>query len=117
MDNANYPIWEEPSTEWVAELWKSHFARKAIYNAYNSWYLSEGMPRSQEVKFEAYDLSTWEKLRSFFHFKRQHAAPHAQTAALIRKVNEERYAETLKAETSVAKKSMADILPLGHKLS
>ncbi len=71
MDAANFPIWEELSTGWVAELWKSHFARQEVYDSYDSWYLRAGQQKSQEVYFEAYDLSTWEKLKMLLGIKRK----------------------------------------------
>ncbi len=68
MDDNNYPIWEIAGTEtkpgWEAEVWHSGFARKFIYDLYNSWYLRKGIPRSQEVSFDAYDLSSYDKLKA-----------------------------------------------------
>ena len=69
MDAQNFPIWEELSTGWTAELWKSHFARKEIYNAYNSWYLRAGMEKSQDIYFDAYDLTTLQKIKMLFGYK------------------------------------------------
>lgn len=66
MDQANYPIWEDLSTGWQADLWHSHFANQRIYDAYNSWYLRAGIPDSQKIDFEAYTLTTWEKIKAFF---------------------------------------------------
>lgn len=66
MDQQNFPIWEEPLSGWKAELWYSHFARKEVYESYNSWYLRSGMPRSQEIYFEANDLNLIEKIKLFF---------------------------------------------------
>lgn len=66
MDEQNYPIWEErlPTGKmWSAPVWQSHFASTEVYDAYNSWYLSEGKEKSQEVHFEAFDLTLWEKIR------------------------------------------------------
>jgi len=66
MDAQNFPIWEDLQAEWQAELWQSHFANNEVYDAYNSWYLRAGIPKSQEVSFEAYELTTIEKIRAFF---------------------------------------------------
>jgi Zonular occludens toxin (Zot). len=66
MDQVNFPIWEDLMTGWQAEVWQSHFASDLVYKSYNSWYLRAGIPRSQEVSFEAYDLSVWEKIKAFF---------------------------------------------------
>lgn len=66
MDNQNFPIWEAPLQKWEAELWQSHFASKLIYDMYNSWYLRAGVKKSQEIFFEAYDLSWGDRLTGFF---------------------------------------------------
>ncbi len=61
MDQQNFPIWEDLTTGWQAELHTSHFARSEVYNTYNSWYLRAGIPRSQDIYFEAYELDLFEK--------------------------------------------------------
>lgn len=69
MDDQNYPVWEErlPDGEmWKAPVWHSHFAKNEVYDAYNSWYLRDGIARSQEVYFEAYDLTFGEKIAALF---------------------------------------------------
>ncbi len=70
MDSSNYPIWHIEGTEtkpdWDAEVYYSAFAKKHIYDMYNSWYLRGGIPRSQDIYFEAYDLSTLSKFKAFF---------------------------------------------------
>lgn len=65
MDNSNIPVWDNEIEDYHAEVWHSHFGKKEIYNAYNSWYLRAGIPKTQDIKFEAYELSTWEKLKAF----------------------------------------------------
>lgn len=65
MDQQNFPIWEDLMTGWQAEVWQSHFASDIVYNSYNSWYLRAGIPKSQEIAFEAYDLNMWEKIKAF----------------------------------------------------
>jgi len=65
MDSNNFPIWEDLQAEWSAEVWQSHFASDEIYDAYNSWYLRAGIPKSQDISFEAYDLTTKEKCIAF----------------------------------------------------
>ena len=72
MDDQNYPIWEERLPDgkmWKAPLWASHFADDKIYSSYNSWYLRKGIPKSQEVNFEAYTLSFRDKLKALFSKK------------------------------------------------
>lgn len=66
MDNQNYPIFEELQSGWKAELWHSGFAKDWVYNSYNSWYLRAGIPRSQEIKFEAYKLNIIQKIYLLF---------------------------------------------------
>lgn len=68
MDANNFPIWEDLQAEWQAELWQSHFANDEVYDAYNSWYLRAGIPKSQEISFEAYELTTMEKIRAFISY-------------------------------------------------
>jgi len=43
---------------------KTYFAKRKVMDAYNSKYLRSGVLRSQEVHFEAYDLSFKEKIQS-----------------------------------------------------
>jgi hypothetical protein len=69
MDEQNYPIWEKPLEEWVAPVFHQGFEDKKIYSLYNSWYLREGIVPSQEVNFEAYQLTTIEKIKAFFRPK------------------------------------------------
>lgn len=47
---------------------KRYFANSRVFNAYNTDYLSEGIPKSQSVAFEAYDLNFWERLQAFSRF-------------------------------------------------
>jgi hypothetical protein len=46
---------------------KWYFANKKVLNAYNTKYLRGGIPRSQEVNFEAYDFSYAERWSAFIH--------------------------------------------------
>lgn len=66
MDSNNYPIWEDSITKWKAELWHSGFAKKEVYDSYNSWYLRAGIPKSQELDYETYLLSLWDKIKLLF---------------------------------------------------
>lgn len=125
MDTTNFPIWEDLSTEWTAELWKSHFASNDVYSAYNSWYLRAGVPKSQEVYFEAYDLTTWEKLMAFLVKRsargKSGAEVDEETQKRITKINREKYEESVKYEAKTKgktpKKSIADVLTTASKLS
>lgn len=57
---------------------KSYFANKRVLNAYNSKYMRAGVPKSQDVQFEAYDLNFRERLAlllSFLHLTRRPRPP------------------------------------------
>lgn len=69
MDEQNNPIWEKPLENWKAELYYAGFEDKRIYALYNSWYLREGIMPSQEVNFEAYELTLFEKVKALFSKK------------------------------------------------
>lgn len=77
MDENNFPIWESGAGErkWKASVWYSGFPDKRVYNAYNSWYLREGIKKSQEVNFEAYDVNWLGKL--YLLFRKHEEAPMA----------------------------------------
>lgn len=92
MDDQNYPIWEERRPDgkmWKAPIWRSHFAEKRIYNAYNSWYLRKGLLKTQDVHFEAFDLTQGEKLKAMFNLitgkvkRREHLPSEHVMATLV----------------------------------
>ncbi len=92
MDQQNFPIWEDLMTGWQAEVWQSHFASNQVYKSYNSWYLREGIPRSQEVNFDAYDLNTFEKILLLFRIKRRKKIePSEESLEELKKRNKEKY--------------------------
>lgn len=73
---------------------KTYWGSSRVFRAYNTDYLSEGIPKSQSVFFEAYDLSFRDKMRifaeffreiysEFFHKRKQHFEP----ARSIRSIN------------------------------
>lgn len=64
MDDQNNPIWEKPLEKWTAELWYTGFGNSEVYNLYNSWYLREGIQKSQIVKFDAFELTWFDKLKA-----------------------------------------------------
>lgn len=67
-ENNNHPIWIRHNsvgdTVWKAEVFYSAFARKRIYNAYDSWYMRKQMVRSQSLHIEAFTLSPIDKFRA-----------------------------------------------------
>ncbi len=64
-ESSNYPIWVRHNSQgeitWQAPIWHSGFAKKYIYDAYDSWYMRQNMIRSQDIKIDAYELTTSEK--------------------------------------------------------
>jgi len=46
---------------------KTYLGSNKVFKAYNTDYLAQGIPKSQSVEFEAYDLSLKEKLRCLYH--------------------------------------------------
>jgi hypothetical protein len=67
-ESNNYPLWVRHNSVgdviWRAPIWHSGFARKKIYDAYDSWYMRKQQVRSQNISLEAYDLSMGERLRA-----------------------------------------------------
>lgn len=45
---------------------KTYWGSNRVFRAYNTDYLAEGIPKSQQVFFEAYDLNLYEKIKCFF---------------------------------------------------
>jgi hypothetical protein len=114
MDQQNFPIWEDLMTEWEAPLWQSHFASSEVYNAYNSWYLRSGIPNSQQLYFEAYDLSLWDKIRAFFTFHRkQRVLQDPEDIARVEAINRAKYEESIRFEPKIkGKKKLKELLPV-----
>jgi len=44
---------------------KTYWGNKRVFQAYNTDYLAEGIPKSQEVFFEAFDLTFYDKIIAF----------------------------------------------------
>lgn len=66
-EDNNYPIWVRHNSQgditWQAPTYHSGFAKKRIYDAYDSWYMRKNMVRSQDVHVKGYALTTMQKLR------------------------------------------------------
>lgn len=101
MDNSNYPIWEDLTTGWTAELWHKGFARDEVYQSYNSWYLRAGIPRSQELDFEAYELSILDKIKLLFSPNKK---PERLMSEKMQKELEKRNFEKFKEDTDYIEK-------------
>jgi len=55
---------ETVNEEAEPESIKTYWGKAKVFNAYNTDYLAEGIPKSQSVAFKAYDLSFHEKLQA-----------------------------------------------------
>jgi len=66
---------------------KTYWGNPRVFRAYNTDYLSEGIPKSQSVEFEAYDLNFKEKLIALYQIsfgKLLHKEPYQQREALAK---------------------------------
>lgn len=103
QDQSNYPVWEDLTTGWEAEIWHSGFARKEVYNSYNSWYLRAGIPKSQEVRFEAFDLTVMQKIKLFFTRVKKEEIKMSEE--MINDLAEKNRVKYLEATTYIPKKT------------
>ena len=86
-EQSSNPLWVRHNSigevTWQAPVWHSGWARRAIYDAYDSWYLRREMIRSQDIKVDAYSLTFGDKLRALVGlFKRRSPAPEEDIPAL-----------------------------------
>lgn len=49
---------------------KTYIANKRVLEAYNSKYMRSGVPKSQDVNFDAFDLNFWERTKLLLSFLR-----------------------------------------------
>lgn len=113
MDNSNLPVWEDLITGWQAEVWQSHFARKYIYDSFNSWYLRAGIPKSQDISFEAYDLNLWEKIVLFFRWnKDKKVTLSEQDQAELAEKNLKKFKELTTIDIKPKKRSLKALIPI-----
>jgi len=66
---------------------KTYWGNPRVFRAYNTDYLSEGIPKSQSVEFEAFDLTFKEKLKALYQIsfgKLSHKEPEKQREALAK---------------------------------
>lgn len=73
IDNSsNYPIWVRHDATgeeiWKADLYHSGFARKEVYEAYDSWYMRKSMKRSQDLYLSGYEVGFYDKIRLIKRF-------------------------------------------------
>lgn len=116
MDQMNFPIWEAPMDDWEAPIWRSHFASDKVYNSYNSWYLRAGIPRSQEITFEAYDLSIWEKVKAFFRPKKkiELIEPTEEDLNRVAEINKKKFIESTTFIPKGKKKKLQEAIIVSH---
>lgn len=66
----NYPLWARHDSQgkiiWKAPIWYSGFAKKKIYDLYDSWYMRKQQIRSQDLKIDAFKLNTIDKVKGLF---------------------------------------------------
>ena len=86
-ENSNYPIWARHDSTgrvtWKAQKWHSGFARKRIYDAYDSWYMRQEMVRSQDISVDAFELSFREKLLALWQLLRPANHKYPKTEAIV----------------------------------
>lgn len=62
----NYPIWVRHDSQgeeiWKADIYHHGFAKKRIYDAYDSWYMRKNMEKSQSMHLKGYELGFKERL-------------------------------------------------------
>lgn len=66
-ENNNHPLWVRHDSQgreiWKAPVYHSGFARKKIYNAYDSWYMRKNMIKSQDIHVKAYYVGFFGRIR------------------------------------------------------
>lgn len=82
---------------------KVYFAKKKVLNAYNSRYLRGGIPRSQEVFFDAFDLSFKERFQALFR----------ALSSLLPGLSRQERGERASAPQAKAERSEAPLKPIG----
>lgn len=85
----NYPIWIRHNSVgevvWKADIFHAAFARKRIYDAYDSWYMRKQMVRSQSLDLEAFELGAGDKVKALFlniFARRQKPSPNIDSEHL-----------------------------------
>ena len=73
-DANNYPLWVRHDSQgdvtWEAPIYHSGFARKEIYQAYDSWFMRKNMERSQSLHVHAYALTFGDKMKMLWRVMR-----------------------------------------------
>ena len=84
----NYPLWVRHDSTgeviWKAPLYHSGFARKKIYDAYDSWYMRKNMKKSQETHVAGYELSFKEKFSLLWRLLRKNGLTKPQNPVKLK---------------------------------
>lgn len=90
-DQNSYPIWVRHDSTgrivWHAPVAHSGFARQAVYDAYDSWYLRKDMIKSQDIKIDAFSLSFRDRARAFLRLFKGKKAVARLSAFPIKKAD------------------------------
>lgn len=78
-ESNNYPLWVRHDSQgevtWKADVYHSGFARKKVYDAYDSWYMRKNMVRSQSTHVTGFAFTTWEKIQLLKHLLSKKKTP------------------------------------------
>ncbi len=78
-EHNSMPLWSRHDSQgkvtWQAPLWRSAWARKWVYDAYDSWYMRKSLVRSQYMKLDGYTLTIIDRFRAFFRLFRKRTLP------------------------------------------
>lgn len=90
-EHSNYPIWTRHDATgkvvWRAKLWHSGWAKKRIYDAYDSWFMRQNMIRSQDIKLDAYKLTFFDKMYNLFRLIFKSKKPLKEKKKVIHKLS------------------------------
>jgi len=110
MDNQNFPICED------AKQIVAHFASKEVFSAYNSWYLSNGIPKSQDIHFSAFDLTFKDAIFNMFSIIISKYFKPLKRFEIFRKFFEPSLG-VKKEETTLKNRERLNTIPVSGKLS
>lgn len=83
----NYPLWVRHDSQgnitWQAPLWHSAFAKKYIFDAYDSWYMRQNMIRSQDIKLDAFRVTLFDKFKLLFRKKKKPAQGFERASSAV----------------------------------
>lgn len=111
-ESSSYPIWVRHDSTgrvvWRAQLWHSAFAKKWIFDAYDSWYMRKSMIRSQDIKIDAFSLSFIDRIRALFRAfmpRKKLSTESIADSLTIGKSDDIMVIDEIKSETTPKKRS------------